>query len=91
MSIPFFLVYIRHFLNHTTVFLYLYFWRPLAQRPRQPPISPNGSASPDKSRNLPSNVLQQITQVQKCVDKFLGRQLFSMLNLTLSPGSIQST
>ena len=55
------------------------FGDPFVQRPRQPPSLPNGSASPDKRWNLPSNVLQQITQVQKCVDQFFGRQLFWVL------------
>jgi len=34
------LVYVRHFLNHTIIFLA----PPLAQRPRQPPSLPNSSA-----------------------------------------------
>jgi len=38
-----FLVYGRHFLNHVVIFL-SFLAHPLAERPRQPPSSPNGSA-----------------------------------------------
>ena len=69
MFIPFF-VYVRHFLNHTIVFLAL----PLAQHPRQPPGAHNGSAGTEYrsflfeknngnlDSNLEHNSLQTKTQ-----------------------------
>jgi len=39
-----FLVYVRHFLNHVVIFFGSFLAPPLAQRPRQPPSSPNGNA-----------------------------------------------
>jgi len=45
MFIHFYLVYVRHVLN--THLLFAPVWPPrLAQRPRQPPGSPNGNAGP---------------------------------------------